>query len=113
MRSARGASGFLRHVGSHEYKGFAGDADDALVGAAGCAGRELAGKGRGDVFADNGEITVFKLEDVGASAQAGRLRAACVRVGSDSAQCCHDHRLEPVAVIVKRWVEARMRNGES
>src|SRR5690348_14698725 len=54
--------------------------DDPLIRTAGCARRQLALDCGGDVSPYNGEVTIFKLEDIRAAGQRRGLRTARVRV---------------------------------
>jgi len=59
--------------------------DDPLFWTAGCARRQLAFDCGGDVSPNNGEVAVFKLENIRAAGQRRGFRAARVRVRSNSA----------------------------
>jgi len=59
--------------------------DDPLIRTAGCARRQLAFDCGGDISPNNGEVAVFKLEDIRAAGQRRGLRAARVRVRTNSA----------------------------
>jgi hypothetical protein len=68
-----------------EDEGLSGDSDDPFVRPAGRIGRQLALNCGGDVSANNGEVAVFKLEDIRAARQRRGLRAAQMRIRTDSA----------------------------
>lgn len=65
------------------------DTDDAFIRSAADGRRETTAGLLGDVDADNGEITVFEFEDVGASGRAAGKFSVGVRVGSESSYDGH------------------------
>jgi len=59
--------------------------DDPLIRTTGCARRQLAFDCGGDVSSNNCKVAIFKLEDIRAACQRRGLRAARVRVRTNSA----------------------------
>lgn len=74
----------LGNVRFREHECLARNPDDALVRTATRAEAELADGGVSDVHADDGEITVFEFEDVGAALERGSFRTVGVRIGANA-----------------------------
>jgi DNA-binding XRE family transcriptional regulator len=74
-----------------EHEGLSRNPDDALIRAAAGGGWQLAEGSVGDVAPDNGEVARVELPDVGTTAQAGRLRAVCMRIRAEAFQKCSFH----------------------
>ena len=68
-----------------QYERPPGDSDDPFIRTAGRPWRQLAPNFGGDVSPNNGEVAVFKLEDVRAALQPRGFHAAQMRVGTKSA----------------------------
>src|SRR5437763_905268 len=62
-----------------------GNGDDTLIRTAGCARRQLARDFGRDISSNDGEVAVFKLENIWAAMQAWGLHTVQMRVGTDSA----------------------------
>jgi len=75
----------LGNVGFCADERLPGDGDDALIRPAGRAWRQLVGDCGGDVSSNNGEIAVFKLEDIRAALEGRGLLTAQMRVWTKSA----------------------------
>lgn len=74
----------FRYMGLRQNERLSRYSDDPLIGTAGCARRQLAFDCGGDVSSNNGEVAVFKLENIWAAMQARGLSTVQMRVGTDS-----------------------------
>ena len=75
----------FRNMALGKDERLSGDGDDPLVRPAGCARRQLAPDCGSDVSTNDGEVAVLKLEDVRAALQPRGLRAAQMRIWTESA----------------------------
>jgi hypothetical protein len=75
----------FRDMGLSQDERLSGYSDDPLVRTAGCARRQLPFDFGGNVSPNNGEVAVFKLEDIRAAMQRRRFCAAQMWVGTNSA----------------------------
>ena len=79
----------LGNIGPRKNERLPWNGYDALIRPTGRAGWQLAFDCGGDISPNNGEVAVFKLEDVRASRQPWGLVAARVRVRTDSLDEVH------------------------
>jgi hypothetical protein len=80
----------IGNVSLGKHKGFAGNSDDAFIGAATSCGRQLPGR-ICHVEANEGKITIGEFKNVGATTTADRFRSVFMRIGAKSAEkhgCC-------------------------
>lgn len=93
----------LRNMGFRRDERLSRYSDDPLIRTTGCARRQLALDCGGDVSPYNGEVAIFKLEDIRAAGQRRGLRTARVRVRTNSSYR-HDDKMRARQVIVKSHV---------
>jgi len=77
-----------------------GDSDDPFVRPASCARGQLALNLGGDVSSNNGEVAVFKFENIRTALQRRGLCAAQMRIGTESTQR-HVDNMRRVGLVVK------------
>ena len=75
----------VRDVRFRVHQEVAWNEDNAFIGAATGRGRQFRSRAGRNVYADDREVTGFKLKNVRAVLERNRLRAVSVRVRADSA----------------------------